>query len=169
MTHFFAHNFDVRKRQHDRLTGDLWLADVGQDRAEEIDIVHRGENHGWNVYEAFEPFSNQYRVAGRTFTPPVFAYRRKHGNSVTGGYVYRGDKRSSFYGVYICGDFTSKMLFGVVQEHGVLKTVRRIGTVPQALVSFGMDEAGELYAVGFEGMIYQLDLSAARFDTLATE
>ena len=153
----------------DRLTGDLWLADVGQDRVEEIDIVHRGENHGWNVYEAFEPFSNQYRVAGRTFTPPVFAYRRKYGNSVTGGYVYRGDKRSSFYGVYICGDFTSKMLFGVVQERGVLKTVRRIGTVPQALVSFGMDEAGELYAVGFEGMIYQLDLSAARFDTLATE
>ncbi len=153
----------------DRLTGDLWLADVGQDRVEEIDIVRRGENHGWNVYEAFEPFSNQYRVAGRTFTPPVFAYRRKYGNSVTGGYVYRGDKKSSFYGVYVCGDYTSKMVFGVVQEHGMLKTVRRIGTVPQALVSFAMDEAGELYAVGFEGIVYKLDLSAARFDTLAAE
>ena len=67
----------------DRVTGDLWLADVGQDRVEEVDIVHRGENHGWNVYEGFEPFSNQYRKEGRTFTPPVFAYNRKYGNMAT--------------------------------------------------------------------------------------
>jgi putative heme-binding domain-containing protein len=148
----------------DRVTGDLWLADVGQDREEEVDIVHRGENHGWNVYEGFEPFSNQYRVEGRTFTPPVFAYRRKYGNSITGGYVYRGDQQSSFYGVYLCGDYTSKRIFGVTQENGVLKTVRQIGTIPQGLVSFGTDEAGHIYAVGYEGMIYQLDFSESRFD-----
>lgn len=150
----------------DSLTGDMWLADVGQDRAEEVAIVRRGENHGWNVYEGFEPFSNQYRVAGRKFTPPVFAYRRKYGNSVTGGYVYRADKASSFYGVYICGDYTSKKLFGVTQENGVLKAVRQIGTVPQALTSFGTDEAGNIYAVGFGGMVYQLDFSGSRFDQI---
>ncbi len=150
----------------DRLTGDLWLADVGQDREEEVALLRRGENHGWNVFEGFEPFSNQYRVAGRTFTPPVFAYRRKYGNSVTGGYVYRGDPRSSFYGVYVCGDYTSKLIFGVTQENGVLKAVRQIGKVPQALVSFGMDESGNLYAVGFEGMVYRLDLTGSHFDEL---
>jgi putative heme-binding domain-containing protein len=141
-----------------------WRADVGQDRVEEVAIVRRGENHGWSVYEGFEPFSNQYRQEGRTFTPPVFAYGRKYGNSITGGFVYRGDKASSFYGVYLCGDYTSKRIFGVTQEKGLLKIVRQIGTVPQALVSFGTDEAGRIYAVGFEGMIYQLDLSDARFD-----
>jgi glucose/arabinose dehydrogenase len=97
----------------DRLTGDLWLADVGQDRVEEVDIVHRGENYGWNVFEGFEPFSNQYRKEGRTFTKPVFAYRRKYGNSITGGHVYRGDKNSSFYGAYICGDYNSKRIFAI--------------------------------------------------------
>jgi glucose/arabinose dehydrogenase len=67
----------------DRLTGDLWLADVGQDRVEEVDIVRRGENYGWNVYEAFEPFSNQYRKEGIAYAKPFFAYRRKYGNSIT--------------------------------------------------------------------------------------
>ena len=150
----------------DSVTGDLWLADVGQDREEEVAIVRRGENHGWNVYEGFEPFSNQYRQEGRTFTPPIFAYRRKYGLSITGGYVYRGDKRSSFYGVYVCGDYVSKRIFGLTQENGKLKAVRQIGTLPQGLVSFGTDEAGRLYAVGYEGMIYLLDFSESQFDEI---
>jgi putative heme-binding domain-containing protein len=153
----------------DPVTGDLWLADVGQDREEEVDIVHRGENYGWNVYEGFEPFSNQYRKEGRRFTPPVFAYKRKYGVSITGGYVYRGDKRSSFYGVYMCGDYASKRIFGVTQENGTLKAVRQIGTLPQGLVSFGTDEADRIYAVGYEGTIYQLDFTEARFDEVKTD
>ncbi len=148
----------------DRLTGDLWLADVGQDRVEEVDIVRRGENYGWNVFEAFEPFSNQFRKEGRTFTMPIFAYRRKYGNSITGGYVYRGDKNSSFNGVYICGDYTSKRIFGLTQENGSLKLARQIGIVPQRIVSFSEDEAGHLYAVGYEGMIYEIDFTEAVFE-----
>lgn len=148
----------------DPANGDLWLADVGQDRVEEVALVRQGENHGWNVYEGFEPFSNQYRKPGRTFTPPVFSYGRKHGNSITGGLVYRGDKTSSFHGVYLCGDYTSRRIFGVTQERGVLKAVRQIGTLPQALVSFGTDEAGHIYGVGFEGMVYLLDFTGTRFD-----
>ena len=153
----------------DPVTGELWLADVGQDRVEEVDIVHRGENYGWNVYEGFEPFSNQYRKEGRNFTPPVFAYKRKYGVSITGGYVYRGDKRSSFYGVYVCGDYVSKRIFGVTQENGTLKAVRQIGSISQGLVSFGTDEAGHIYAVGYEGMIYQLDFTEARFDEIKAD
>jgi len=153
----------------DPVTGDLWAADVGQDRVEEVDIIHRGENYGWNVYEAFEPFSNQYRKEGRTYTPPVFAYRRKYGASVTGGLVYRGDKQSSFYGVYLCGDYVSKRIFGLTQENGALKTARQIGSIPQRLVSFGTDETGRIYAVGYEGMVYQLDFTEARFDETARE
>lgn len=148
----------------DSATGDLWMADVGQDRAEEISIIRRGENHGWNVYEGFEPFSNQYRVAGRTFTPPIFVYRRRYGNSVTGGYVYRAEKNSSFYGAYVCGDFTSKRIFALRQENGSLKAVRQIATLPQQLVSFGIDEAGTIYAVGYEGMVYRMDFGVSRFD-----
>jgi len=153
----------------DSVTGDLWLADVGQDREEEVAIVRRGENHGWNVYEGFEPFSNQYRKEGRAFTPPIFAYKRKYGVSITGGFVYRGDKQSSFYGVYVCGDYVSKRIFGLTQADGKLKAVRQIGALPQGLVSFGTDEAGHIYAVGYEGMIYQLDFSGSRFDEIKVE
>jgi len=148
----------------DRLTGELWAADVGQDRVEEVDIVRRGENYGWNVYEGFEPFSNQYKKEGRAFTMPVFAYRRKYGNSITGGYVYRGDKNSYFYGVYLCGDYTSKKIFGITQENGTLKKARQIGTAPESLVSFSEDEAGNIYVIGYEGMIYRIDFSMGQFE-----
>ncbi len=95
---------------------------------------------------------------------PFFAYRRKYGASVTGGYVYRGDKNSSFYGVYICGDYVSKRVFGLTQENGALKTARLVGALPQRLVSFSQDAAGNLYAIGYEGTIYQLDFTKARYE-----
>lgn len=151
----------------DRLTHDLWVGDVGQDRVEEVSIVRRGENHGWNVYEGFEPFSNRYRKPGTAYTPPVFAYRRKYGNSITGGYVYRGDARSSFYGIYICGDYTSRRLFGIRQKDRALDVVRQIGTTPQGIASFSEDEEGNLYVVGYEGMIYRIDFTATDFERLA--
>jgi putative heme-binding domain-containing protein len=148
----------------DSVTGDFWVGDVGQDRVEEVAIVRRGENHGWNVYEGFEPFSNRFRKHDATYVSPVFAYRRKYGNSITGGYVYRGDKKSSFYGVYICGDYTSHRIWGIRQERRQLKTVRQIGVSPQNIASFGTDENGGIYVVGYEGMIYKLDFSSARFE-----
>lgn len=147
----------------DALTGDLWVGDVGQDRVEEVSIVRRGENMGWNVYEGFEPFSNRYRKEGVNYVPPVFAYRRKFGNSVTGGYVYSGDKNSSFYGVYICGDYTSHRIFGLKQHDRVLQIVRQIGTSPQNIASFGTDDRGDIYVVGYEGMVYHLDLTSTEF------
>ena len=147
----------------DAVTGDLWVGDVGQDRVEEATIVRRGENHGWNVYEGFEPFSNRYRKEGANYVPPVFAYRRKYGNSITGGYVYRGNKESSFYGVYICGDYTSKRIWGITQENRKLKSVWQIATSPQFIASFGTDEQGNIYVVGYEGMVYKIDFEAAVF------
>jgi glucose/arabinose dehydrogenase len=145
----------------DSVTGDLWVGDVGQDRVEEVAIVRKGENHGWNVYEGFEPFSNKYRKEGATYTPPVFAYRRTFGNSITGGFVYRGDKNSPFYGAYICGDYTSKKIFAVRQKDRVLQSVRQIGTSPQFISSFGTDEGGNIYVVGYEGMVYEIDFTTA--------
>ena len=152
----------------DALTGDLWVGDVGQDRVEEVAIVRSGENHGWNVYEGFEPFSNRYRKEGANYVAPIFAYRRKYGNSVTGGYVYRGDKNSSFYGVYICGDYTSKRIWGVTHENRKLKSVWEIGTSPQFIASFGTDEHGNIYVVGYEGMVYKIDFEATAFPSTST-
>jgi putative heme-binding domain-containing protein len=148
----------------DTATGELWAGDVGQDRYEEVDVVRRGENFGWNVYEGFERFSNRYRRDGEIFIAPVFAYARRFGVSVTGGFVYRANPRSSFYGVYICGDYQSRRIFGLTQENRLLKNVREIGQAPQSIVSFGCGAASELYLVGYEGMIYEMDFSQSRFE-----
>ncbi len=76
----------------DTLTHDLSLGDVGQDRFEEVGIVGAGENHGWNVIEGFNPFSTRYRREGATLVSPVLSYSHRVGVSVTGGYVYRGQR-----------------------------------------------------------------------------
>jgi putative heme-binding domain-containing protein len=147
----------------DPLTGDLWVGDVGQDRYEEVDLVRPGENCGWNVYEGFEPFSNRYRKPGAVYVPPVFAYGRKFGVSVTGGWVYRANPKSSFYGVYVFGDYQSRRLWGLTQENRTLKKIRELGLAPQRFASFGHDLQGELYLVGYEGTIYRIDFENAVF------
>jgi putative heme-binding domain-containing protein len=148
----------------DPLTGELWVGDVGQDLFEEVDIVQKGRNYGWNVYEGFERFSNRYLRENESFTPPIFAYTRKYGVSVTGGFVYRTHPNSSFYGVYIFGDYETRRIFGLTHEKGQLKEIRQIGTSPQRIVSFGRDEAGGIYVVGYEGTIFKIDFQAARFE-----
>jgi putative heme-binding domain-containing protein len=148
----------------DPVTGDLWVGDVGQDRVEEVAIIRVGENHGWNVFEGFEPFSNKYRNEGATYVPPIFAYKRKYGNSITGGYVCRGDKSSPFYGQYICGDYTSKRIWAVAQENRILTSVREIAQCPQNIASFATDEAGDIFVIGYEGMVYKLDFTNAKLE-----
>ncbi len=148
----------------DSATGELWVADLGQERGDELAIVHRGKNHGWNVYEGFELFSNGHRREGEVYTPPLFASRRRHGAAIMGGHVYHGDKGASFQGVYIFGDHRSKRIWGLTRDGASLKTIRQLGECPQSITAFAADEQGNLYVVGFEGMVYQLDFTGARFD-----
>ena len=149
----------------DPANGDLWVGDVGQSRFEEVCIVRSGENHGWNIHEGFALFSTEYRSKAVNYIPPVVSFRRKHGVSITGGYVMRTDPESSFHGVYICADYQSKRVWGITQSDRVLKTIRQIGTAPDRIVSFGRDGSGELYAVGYDrGIIYRVELDGARFE-----
>ena len=150
----------------DPANGELWVGDVGQNRFEEIAIVRAGENHGWNVYEGFELFSTRYRKEKNEYTPPVVSFRRKHGVSITGGYVIRTEteKPSSFDGVYICADYQSRRIWGIRHENRKLKKIREIGTCPDRLVSFGQDRSGNIYAAGYnQGIIYRLDFEGAVF------
>ena len=147
--------------------GDLWVGDVGQNRFEEVAIVRSGENHGWNVFEGFELFSTRYRNEGAQFVPPIVSFRRKHGVSITGGYVFRSPsgKASSFDGVYICADYQSKRLWGIRHRDRKLQVIREIGNCPDRVVSFGRDRSGALYAIGYNlGVIYKLDFSEAVFE-----
>ena len=148
----------------DSVTGDLWVGDVGQSKFEEVCIVRRGENHGWNVREGFAPFSDEYKVDGTKFTDPLFAYEHGLGFSVTGGHVYRGDPESSFYGVYVFGDYNTRRIWGLRQSNGTLIDVREIATAPTDVASFGVDGRGELLLVAYSGEIFHIDLSEARYE-----
>lgn len=148
----------------DRLTGDLWVGDVGQNRFEEVAIVKRGENHGWNVREGFAPFSDQYQRDGANYVDPLFAYEHGLGFSVTGGEVYRANPKSTFYGVYIFGDFNTRRVWGLRQRQGKLMDVRELGMAPGGIASFGVDHVGEILLVTYGGGVFQLDLSGASYE-----
>ena len=147
----------------DPSTNELWIGDVGQNLFERVTIARTGENHGWNVFEAFMPFSDRYRQPGVQYTPPIFAYRRKYGPSVTGGYVYRGNHSPSYRGAYVFGDFESKNIWALTQANRQLVRVRQIGDSPERISSFGVDANGELLLVGYAGTIFRIVLDDSDF------
>jgi glucose/arabinose dehydrogenase len=147
----------------DAQTGALYVGDVGQNKFEEICIVRRGENHGWNVREGFAPFSDQYRRNDERYIEPIFAYQHGLGFSVTGGFVYRGTRNRSFDGVYIFGDYNTRRVWGLRQKHGIVETVAEIGTAPSGIASFGVDQQGEIYLVTYMGTVFHVDLTGVTF------
>jgi putative heme-binding domain-containing protein len=144
----------------DKLTGDLWVGDVGQNRYEEVAIVRAGENHGWNVMEGSADHSARYRKPGVALTPPVWSYSHRIGASVTGGFVYRGEKAPALQGWYIFADHESRRIWALTQKDRKMTQVVEIGRAPTRAVSISQTRDGELYLVGFNsGKIHHLDLS----------
>jgi glucose/arabinose dehydrogenase len=136
----------------DRVTGELYVGDVGQNAWEEIDRQPLdppgGANYGWNLMEGNHCFQSGCDPTGLTM--PIAEYSHQLGCSVTGGYVYRGTAQAALRGMYIFGDYCSGRLFTVHSEDGAITT----GTVAESglnISSFGEDEAGELYLVDLSG------------------
>jgi len=150
----------------DRQTGFLWLADVGQNSFEEIDIIDRGGNYGWDAREGahcFEP-SSGCQTAG--LIDPVAEYGRAMGFSVTGGYVYRGAQTTEQFGRYIFADFGSGMIASLTPGAGgtfTLTSLVQPGATPPgapgqlSISAFGEANDGELYVLDYgRGQIRQL-------------
>jgi uncharacterized repeat protein (TIGR03806 family) len=140
----------------DRLTGALWAGDVGQDRWEEINILVRGGNYGWNYREGSHPFSRQKPPPGVTLIEPVIDYSHDVGRSVTGGVVYRGKRLPELFGAYLYADFVTGRIWALRYD-GQKVTENKELVVSQQLPvsSFGEDEAGEVYFTAFDGFLYQ--------------
>jgi glucose/arabinose dehydrogenase len=145
---------NVWRMTFDRKTGDLWAGDVGQNIWEEVDIIVKGGNYGWNLREGKHPFENKKPVDG--LIDPIVEYGRQLGSSITGGYVYRGKASKQLQGVYHYADFASGRIFGVKFENK--KVVANVELVNTGLniSSFGEDGKGELYITAFDGRIYKL-------------
>jgi glucose/arabinose dehydrogenase len=143
----------------DSETGDLWIGDVGQGSWEEIDHTPKSspglENYGWDVYEGMHVFEDKDLNPAGHLVMPVYEYSHDHGCSVTGGYVYRGERFPALQGEYFFGDYCSGTVWTLRLEGGKAKDVRTVGKIDQ-LSSFGEDAAGELYAASLSGTIYRL-------------
>ncbi len=140
----------------DRETGELWAADVGQNRIEEVNIIKKGGNYGWNRYEANDDFKTDTDLAIEGHAKPVAFYGHEWGGSITGGNVYRGQQFPQLDGSYFFGDYMTGNLWRTRKnEQGDYETelVRRTG---RSIASFGEDDEGELYLLSFDGGIYRI-------------
>jgi glucose/arabinose dehydrogenase len=140
----------------DRETGLLWAGDVGQNAWEEIDIIIKGANYGWNIMEGFHCYSPNIGCDQSGLVLPLVEYDHSPGCSVTGGYVYRGDKIPTLQGDYIYGDYCSGNIWALGYDGKVV--TRNILLVKSGLsiTSFGEDLAGNLYILSREGGIYTI-------------
>lgn len=147
----------------DRATGDLYIADVGQNNWEEIDVAPAGSqpllNFGWNIMEATHCYPpGRTTCDGTGLIPPVLEYPTgQEGCSVTGGYVYRGSQYPALTGRYLYSDYCKGFIRSLQWQDGqwLRAELRAAGTV--MISSFGQDEAGELYVTGHNtGTVYRV-------------
>jgi len=140
----------------DRATGRLFAGDVGQDRYEEIDIIVKGANYGWNIMEGAHCFSPAANCNTQSLTFPILEYGHDLGSSVTGGYVYRGNAIPSLAGKYLYADFGSGILWALSElSNGQWRNEELLRTGGN-ISSFGEDEQGELYVADYGGSVLQI-------------
>ena len=139
--------------------GRLVVADVGQDAWEEIDVVERGDNLGWNTREGRHCYPPDARCDATGFTDPVYEYSHEEGQSVTGGYVYSGKAVPALGGKYVFGDFVDGRIWAIdlPVDRSELATASALGRWPILLSTFGRDADGELYVADYgSGTVYRL-------------
>ena len=144
----------------DAETGKLWVADVGQNDREEVNVVEAGKNYGWNIMEGSicYPPSSECDTTGLEL--PVYEYGFSGSQSITGGFVYRGSTAPELHGRYFYGDFTSGDLWSFDFDGEEAFDNRSIGEVGGfQLVCFGEDHDGELYVcLMSQGQVYRLNM-----------
>jgi glucose/arabinose dehydrogenase len=144
----------------DRQTGDLWIADVGQDKWEEIDLQPAtsagGENYGWSCVEATHSFNPaQCRSAGMTL--PILEYGHDGGAcSVTGGYRYRGSLYPRFHGMFLYADYCTGAISAATQKGDGSWASQKLFDAHFNISTFGEDAVGEIYVADYMGTIYQI-------------
>ena len=142
----------------DRQTGTLWLADVGQDSWEEVDMIRKGSNYGWNTMEGAHCFSPSTGCDQTGLELPVAEYgnNRSEGCSITGGYLFRGPGTPSLLGAYVYGDFCSGKIWGLRYDGGSVTELTLLVDSVLRISSFGEDQAGNLYVLDHSEGIYKL-------------
>ncbi|MBN7810681.1 PQQ-dependent sugar dehydrogenase [Algoriphagus sp. H41] len=140
----------------DSETGQLWAGDVGQNNYEEIDIIEKGGNYGWNIAEGNHCFRPANCDLGFV-DPPVWEYGRSEGVSITGGYVYRGSAMPQLQGKYVYADFGTGRVWSLDASNPQNPVNEELFKTNFNISSFGVDENKNLYLCAFDSKIYRLE------------
>ena len=142
----------------DKVRGDLWVGDVGWQLWEMVYRVERGGNYGWPIMEGPQPALPESRRGPAPISPPIVSHPHSEAASITGGFVYHGERLPELKDVYVYGDFQSGKVWGLKYENGRITSHKELAQTPVQLVSFGEDNAGEIYLVDYQRsqQIYQL-------------
>ncbi len=150
----YAYGFrNPRRFSFDTPTGRLWVGDVGQDQQEEIDLVEKGKNYGWNIMEGTLTYSSASQVG---LDLPVWEHSHAEGIAVIGGYVYHGSNLARLNSKYIYGDYGSGKIWALQYGIGAKTMNSLLADTSLNISSFGVDEQKELYFCSLSGEIHSL-------------
>ena len=144
----------------DPVTGRPWVGDVGQDIWEMIELSNKGDNHGWSVREGTHPFHPHAAKGPTPFVDPIVEHHHTECRSITGGYVYQGDKFPELKGVYVYGDYEYGKMWGLRYDYKAKKVTwhKEFLDSNVKIASFGMGRDGSFYALDHStGEIFELD------------
>ena len=152
---------NVWRMSFDRKTGQGWLADVGQNLWEEINLLKKGANYGWNLREAMHPFKEEGREGSpprKDLVEPIWEYHHEIGKSITGGVVYRGKQFPELEGCYLYADYVSGKLWALKYDFENQKVIANYSLQDNKMpiITFGEDAAGEVYFCDSFGQIWTL-------------
>jgi glucose/arabinose dehydrogenase len=138
---------NIWRMSFDRKTGKLWAGEVGQNLYEEINIIEKGGNYGWSLRESLHPFSKNGVDVNAKMIEPIWEYHHNIGKSITGGHVYRGKNLPELDGHYLYGDYITNKIWALKYDDAKKRVVanRLIRDTNVPILSFGEDEAGEVY------------------------
>lgn len=138
-----------------KTSGELFAGDVGQNLYEEVDILQKGGDYGWNVMEGLHCYNPATGCNMTGLTLPILEYSHSEGSAVIGGYVYRGTAISGLAGSYVFGDFGAGKIWRLTKDtSGAWQKVLLLSGGPN-LSSFGQDGTGELYVLDYGGGVLQ--------------
>ena len=143
----------------DPATGWIWTGDVGQGQWEEIDLIVNGGNYGWSMFESFHCYNSPWPCTppcdSTGLIMPIWEYNHSVGQSITGGYVYRGSTVPELAGKYVYADYVSGRIWTLFYD-AIMPTVNSLLMDTNLQISsFGIDQEQELYICAFDGRIYK--------------
>ncbi|MCA9235076.1 MAG: PQQ-dependent sugar dehydrogenase [Planctomycetales bacterium] len=152
---------NVWRLSFDRETGVAWAGDVGQNLWEEIDLIVRGGNYGWNYREGRHPFGPGGFPANEQMIEPIWEYGHDVGKSITGGNVYRGQAIPQLAGHYLYGEYVTGQVWGLKYDFDKQEVVanRSVLAGGGPITSFGEDDRGEIYFTTQPGGVFKLEAS----------